>query len=1572
MHLCKFGNPLHIDTNYFDLKPEFKKKQPTVKFKHGDLRLDSKSLGPKLRDEVDSLLSRAMMGRFGLKPWVDDKNKLRCPEGTPAANQFTDTMMSNCFILSPATAAGTANRAVRRAGGAIANASEVGGRTQGGFTRARNLANLTQQDFIDMGYDEVSRLMATGGRIVGAMTGPPGQRYDPKLRTGATEPYLLGAKEAVARGQRATMLAKVNHKRIIDGMLRMPNGELIGDITQRHRFIEVMHELFPNIDINELAYYFDNAIPAGIQSGLLNFGEKRKAKLAVRTFWEGIIAEAIENPTHAKWVTRLQTDYNMPNVMEVTVDPFAPTIDDKGRIVSAAGQKLVNQRNAAQGGIHMVMKINPFQMYRYPVVHKSQGGKGNASGFADSIEGTMHYLATHEFGHLAHFSSAMQALGFDVNTLNRYQPQRAFATAQQTGAGATWRPTKESGGWIIDFTQMQNPLNSQSIELVRQAAWNLQNRQYTGGRGNFNSQDLKQDLAEFYDALGEAFHNNITDTADDRNLMRMFAGGEYAASNEIEVRAEYYAARRLFGETNDQNRILRQTSQRGGIPLGYGPTRASTASRNYVDDFVNAVTSTGRGNQNQTVGYFGANPADVVFQMDRIGAITFGVRSGTWNITGAMSTGDLPPRASIHAEQVRRAVRNNENKTRRKRPKKQEWQPLTTSRIGSNITGRMSTKPIYYPREPSYGAFIGDAQQIFDGATTWEEFKKLYNDKEIIFFDYETTGIELDKDGRTIAKGSPVQIGAVKMKGGKVIDRFNVFMRPDRPLGEWSAKNLKDKDGNRLTDEWLSKQMSIADAHKLLSEFAGENAIFGVQYAPFDKDVLDDTLKSIGMRWKPAGYLDTKDIAEHTLPRWSPESQEGPSKIVKEKILDDGTVVPEHRAPSNGLADITTYLGVKLGEKHHTADADSEAAGLVMSGIIDKAIEKQLPTTVLDMKSQNERIAKAKADYETAVAEFEQTVAQRNSQITGSMSTSSKIASTRKSNRKTKQIVDDINKEGGNFGGDTSLRYIEKFKPGQGLLGPTSIRQTQPERLAARTEHIASIRNIAATMSQPNAAEPGTQAGRNAQDALNGLDPAFHRYLSETSAEELAKDLNAAIADFHEGLDIQPRTHVHGRHLRDVVENGFQNTHQQNAIKGVDTVFGKYEADIGIHPNTPAELRPAMGFVLHRDELEREQKDIMKLLENSGKEDADRYFPNLVDFPHSKRTRGNDWNFGNAEIILNPGVANRTAYGNGDLFNNHIEPAGMLTDDNEVVMRAHVDSAFKNDNRVENIVEHLYNHFKDDHNAYRREKYRTSPGRNWEPRGASIAGGFNADDIDEVRIPFDSMPLTFIDGHPQIPQSQKGPMNANLRNEIKTFLENKKHQILNDDRLAKLGFSEEERKTVRDILSSGRNEYVIPDSLQKHMPRYGVMERDIKDDVDKLLKVESARAMKKSFDDKGINTSITNKFGLDIFNPKSFDKDASKKLTPEEVLRNRIEKQMIDIINDMRIAEWMSQNDPDADKPIMLKPFKQTPPGTRSGPEMDIEGYDDTRRDGPEWDLGRNNDDAVEYAANGKKNKGDK
>ena len=273
-------------------------------------------------------------------------------------------------------------------------------------------------------------------------------------------------------------------------------------------------------------------------------------------------------------------------------------------------------------------------------------------------------------------------------------------------------------------------------------------------------------------------------------------------------------------------------------------------------------------------------------------------------------------------------------------------------------------KPPQYPRKPTMGAFVGSADSEFDGITNWGDFKRAVADKEIVFIDYETTGLKFNQFNESAGNGLPTQIGAVKMKNGKVVERFNVFVNPGIPMSEWekwSQDNLKDGDGNPITDAYLADKPSIAEAHKQLVEFMGNTELMGMQNAVFDNEVLEDALKESGIEWRPKGIIDTKEISDMVLPKWSETNPDAPFRVNK-----DGT-----KAPSNALGDITKFLGVDLGDKHHNADADAEATAKVLQAIIDGAIENGWPADVLDKDKRRDKENKTQIKFEKAVSEFE-------------------------------------------------------------------------------------------------------------------------------------------------------------------------------------------------------------------------------------------------------------------------------------------------------------------------------------------------------------------------------------------------------------------------------------------------------------------------------------------------------------------------------------------------------------------------------------------------------------------------
>ena len=665
-HFCKFAvNNLDTDAEYLGLEEQYRKpNKKKIKEKSSFFDIEIKNLGPQLRNTLETVRQRSLNRRGGLVPWVDDNNKLRCPAGTPAANQFTDNMMSNCFILSPETVSGVGKRAIRRAvAAADILSAKPGGRVETP-TVPGDVDVSTPEGIRKLGPVGVQAYMAPGGRVAaptgvaGAMGAGFGFRADPKNRS-AKKAFHPGVKEQLERGRRATRLSDEIHRRIMnpsapDG-IRLPSGAAVGDLRNKDNFMRAMREMFPNVDPAEIESMFDNAMPN--QLGLLD--QEKYRKFLVR-FYEGVIAEAIADPYKFKWVTKMGIDASMKDAVQISLEPFAPSITTGGRYASAAAIRDAQKSgNLANGGSHFSFMINPMQLW---LASRGFGHtrNGRASGISDSERGMALYIATHEVGHIAHFSEVMKAMGLDNATLPRYVMNRSLTPGSASGP-PSWSPNREVGGWQIDWANIQNPMGSPSIDALKTAAQNLQTRNYSGGayrgrRYGYNRMELEKDLNDFYVGFQEAIHNNITDTPEDVELMRAFAGGEYAATNSIEARAEYYSARRLFGETEDARERLRPFSPtRQGSSVG---RKNPAYMQNYVESFSQSWSA-----RPANIGPGGApiqTPRDIYDDLDRIGQQISGIRPGSWNkVSGFMTTGN-ENRQTLYARSVARAVRSNE------------------------------------------------------------------------------------------------------------------------------------------------------------------------------------------------------------------------------------------------------------------------------------------------------------------------------------------------------------------------------------------------------------------------------------------------------------------------------------------------------------------------------------------------------------------------------------------------------------------------------------------------------------------------------------------------------------------------------------------------------------------------------------------------------------------------------------------------------------------------------------------------------------------------------------------------
>jgi DNA polymerase III epsilon subunit-like protein len=969
------------EAGYYDT-PELTKK-PYKKSSSEEQLIEFKNLGPKLSESLMSLIGRVAKSR-GL--WVDDKNKLRCPPGSPAANQFTDITGSNCFIPSPETAAGSARRAVRRAvNGADILSSPLGGRTDTSFAGTeQRVQGYTTDDF-----DMVHAAMGVGGRI-----GMPDRMKGPVWNRGravrGTQPgkksWQLSAREQRERGKILTTQADVLHRRFMGqgaplGLTRdaratlramdrqiaspsdylLPSGNPVGDILNKGNFMRAMTELFPNIDPNEIEQAFDNSIPAG-----LTLKERVEAQIVVRTFFEGMIFEAIQNPDHFKWVTQFNTGMigNDPLcAFEVLVSPFAPSPLTGGRRASVAVTNLA--RSGTQvgetGGMHVTMTFNPMAAYLYArQARRTRFSDG--SGEFDSLQGKALYLGVHEAGHVVDFGEKFKALGLDPNNLSRFG---RTTTLVSTPSGPARQPNFYSGGWDVNWSMVTNPTGNPSVQEMMDAAAALQTNSYTGSRFGGRRIDLQDDLNKFHLGFTDAFVNNINTTPEEHELMAQFAGGDYAATLPQEARAEFYATRRLFGESTKFPSTV--------YPSG-GPIKTGLKEMNLVEKFAESE-GLRRATSEANSGLIPASDiptrartlqGEVLNELKVASRDTFGVTTGGWNVSGLMSTPERNGRVSLHARRVQDFVAATEIQTQRKR---------RGTNIPSGVSGKMSTPEIRKPsrpREPDNGPYTGRFVEIFSGVKDFDDFRERYRKQDIVYFDYETTGFGADGN-------MPVQIGAVRMRGGQVVERFNIFVNPGIPLGTWAQKNLRDIDGNPLTDTWLAQQASLRDAHEQLIDFFGEDALLGGQYTPFDLEVFDRVTKDLGISYKPGGVFDSKALADETLPRWTPDKPDGPMGIDAKTGEKKG---------SSSLGPLAEYLGVELGEGWHTADADAEASALVTERMLDRAVDNPdtTPKTILDSEEMSNIVERRRKKFTGEMEQYERDKIDYEAAVSGKMS----------------------------------------------------------------------------------------------------------------------------------------------------------------------------------------------------------------------------------------------------------------------------------------------------------------------------------------------------------------------------------------------------------------------------------------------------------------------------------------------------------------------------------------------------------------------------------------------------------
>ena len=174
---------------------------------------------------------------------------------------------------------------------------------------------------------------------------------------------------------------------------------------------------------------------------------------------------------------------------------------------------------------------------------------------------------------------------------------------------------------------------------------------------------------------------------------------------------------------------------------------------------------------------------------------------------------------------------------------------------------------------------------------------------EFVIIDTETTGLSATNGDRM------VEIAAVKIKKGSVVERFESFIDPERAIPH-GAQHI-----HKITKEMLKNAPKAKEILPDVLHFIGGACVVG-HNIKFDLDFLCYQLSLIGRKLKnetPA--LDTLKMSKHFLPHLSNYS----------------------------LSSVALSFGIKIKETHR-ALADAELTADVFIRLLEMAEEQKLET----------------------------------------------------------------------------------------------------------------------------------------------------------------------------------------------------------------------------------------------------------------------------------------------------------------------------------------------------------------------------------------------------------------------------------------------------------------------------------------------------------------------------------------------------------------------------------------------------------------------------------------------------
>lgn len=124
---------------------------------------------------------------------------------------------------------------------------------------------------------------------------------------------------------------------------------------------------------------------------------------------------------------------------------------------------------------------------------------------------------------------------------------------------------------------------------------------------------------------------------------------------------------------------------------------------------------------------------------------------------------------------------------------------------------------------------------------------------DYVVFDLETTGVSCVRD-------DVVEISALRVRGGRIVDRFSSLVNPGRPI-PYSASQV-----NHITDEMVADEPTMGEILPGFLQFIGDDVLVGHNIARFDMKFIHRDCRCMFRQVPGNDYLDTLNFARSRLP----------------------------------------------------------------------------------------------------------------------------------------------------------------------------------------------------------------------------------------------------------------------------------------------------------------------------------------------------------------------------------------------------------------------------------------------------------------------------------------------------------------------------------------------------------------------------------------------------------------------------------------------------------------------------------------------------------------------------------